>query len=183
LKNTFKFITASKIVYSSLINITNSFVSGLLKNKNLNMKLNKYFFINFHEPKLVTDTLDKFYTGFRDRGVRFGQRFSSHLRVNELVFSRFFLNLFYFLYLNNFKSVQPKFSNSFKYFSFLKKNKVTFLGPKFLKFFVKQYKIFNTIKLDSFNKKQIKFSKRGYLGRFKNLLGSSLVFINDFIKD
>ena len=60
LKNTFKFITASKIVYSSLINITNSFVSGLLKNKNLNMKLNKYFFINFHEPKLVTDTLDKF---------------------------------------------------------------------------------------------------------------------------
>ena len=183
LKNTFKFITASKIVYSSLINITNSFVSGLLKNKNLNMKLNKYFFINFHEPKLVTDTLDKFYTGFRDRGVRFGQRFSSHLRVNELVFSRFFLNLFYFLYLNNFKSIQPKFSSSFKYFSFLKKNKVTFLGPKFLKFFVKQYKIFNTIKLDSFNKKHIKFSKRGYLGRFKNLLGSSLVFINDFIKD
>lgn len=182
LKNTFKFFIASKIIYSSLINITNGFVDGVLKNKSLSMKLNKYFSININEPKLVTDILNKFYSGFRDRGVRLGQRFSSHLRINESIFARFFLNLFYFLYLKNFKSIKSKFPSTFNYFSFLAKNKVTFLGPKFLKFFNKQYKIFNKIKLNNFNKNLV-FSKRGYSGRIKNLLGSSFVFINDFIKD
>lgn len=184
LKNTFKFITASKIIYSSLINITNSFVSGILKNKNLNMKLNKYFCINVNEPKLVTDVLNKFYSGFRDRGVRFGHRFSSHLRINESVFARFFLNLFFFLYLNNFKyTINNNNIKSSDYFSSLSKKKVTFLGPKFLKFFTNQYKIFNNIKLESFNNNKMKFNKWGYSGRFKNLLGSSLVFINNFVKD
>lgn len=183
LRNGFKFILATKIIHSGLISITNTFVSGILKSKSLNMKLNKYFFFSPSDPKLVTDILNRFYTGFRDRGVRFGQRFSSHLRVNELVFSRFFINLFFILYLNDFKSVKHKFSNSFSYFHFLKKKKKTLVAPKFLKYFIKHYKEFIDVKQELYDNDRLKYSKRGYLGRFKNLLGSTLVFIDDFIKD
>lgn len=185
LKNTFKFVVASKIVYSSLINITTSFVQGILKSKSLNMKLNKYFYLNYKEPKLVTDVLNRFYTGFRDRGVRFGQRLSSHLRVNELIFSRFFINLFFFIYLDKFSSIKKNklFSSFFLIKKKNKKKKITFIGPKFLKYFLKQYKAFKDLKSYNYSENRLKFKKRGYLGRFKNLLGSSLVFIHDFIKD
>ena len=200
LKNAFKFIVSFKIIYSSLITITNSFVTGLIKNKNLTMSLNKYFYINTTEPRFVTDNLSRFYTGFRERGVRFGQRFSSHLRINEAVFVRFFLNLFYFFYLYKFKfnskfpikSLNNNFSNvntflnskSTYYFKVLKDKKINYLGPRILKFYNKQYKNINLLKLEKFNEnKQIIYERLGYQGKFKNLLGSSLVFINDFIKD